>query len=171
MCRRMLSLFLILMLLCPCAQAQTHTFSGLFSLSCDENVYTADTSSWMDESDENSRWLMTLSAEAYLFDVTLSRVEGWEHVSLTDPSAAMTGWYLDSMTADGFEHLDTVETNGVVFGLFRADDEDGEYLLGETVINGWAVSFYAYYNDPERPLDDALADALKSVLATYQPCR
>lgn len=169
--RQMISLFLILMLLCPCAQAQTHSFSGLFSLSYDENVYTADTSTWMDESDETSRWLMMLSTDAYLFDVTLSRVEGWEHVSLTDPAAAMAGWYLDSMTADGFEHLDTVEANGVVFGLFRASDEDGEYLLGETVINGWAVSFYAYYNDPERPADDALAGALKSVLAAYQPCR
>ena len=171
MCRRMLSLFLILMLLCPCAQAQTHTFSGLFSLSCDENVYTADTSSWMDECDENSRWLMTLSADAYLFDVTLSRVEGWEHVSLTDPSAAMTGWYLDRMSADGFEHLETFEAGGVVFGIFRAAEEGGEYLLGETMVNGWAIGFCACYNDPERPTDDELLNALKSVLQTYQPCR
>ena len=168
---RIFSVFLALMLLCPSAQAQTLTFSGLFSLTYDENIYAADTNSRLDESDEDGRWLMMLSTDAYLFDATISRADGWEHVSLTDPGSAVTSWYLEDMSGSGFEYLDTLEANGAVFGLFRALDDDGEYLLGETMANGWAISFCAYYDDPERPADDGLLDALKSLLQTYQPCR
>ena len=166
---RILAVFLSLLLFAVPAQAATQSFSGLFSLTYDETVYKADTISWLDQNDGINRWLMMLGANDHLFDVTLSRAEQWEHITLSDPASAMTTWYLEDMTASGFEHLDTLTANGTVFGLFRAFDDDGEYLLGETIVSGWLISFYGYYDDPERPVDDALTDALRELLESYQP--
>ena len=155
----------------PCAQAATHTISGLFSLSYDETVYTADASVWLDHADERNRWLMLLTADGHVLDASMAFQEGWEHLSLTDPASPSVQWYVEEMTASGFDHLETLEAGGAVFGLFRASDVDGEYLLGETVVSGWAITFFAYYDDPTLPADEALLQQLKGVLETYQPCR
>jgi len=164
-------LALSLMLCAGCAQAATHTFSGLFSMEYDERVYALDTAAWLDESDDVSRWLCMLSAENYLIDVNMNQIEGWEHLSLIRPDDPMTSWYLEDMLTDGVEHIGNVEAGGALFCLFRTSDADGEFLLGETVANGWAVSFYAYYDEPEKQTDTALEEALKALLRTYQPAK
>ena len=168
---RFLAFFLALMLLTAPAQAATQTFSGLFSVEYDEHVYTLDTATWLDHSDGKSRWLMMLGAEDYLIDVNLNFAKGWEHLSLTNPDDPMTEWYLEERLTDGVDHLGNVSANGALFCLFRTSDADGEYLLGETVANGWAVRFYAYYDDPDRPVDDALQEALEGLLNHYKPER
>ena len=167
---RLFSLVLAVMLLCcTAAQAAEMHFSGLFSFSYDETLYECDTTSWLDQNTAGKRWLMMLYATDYLIDASLTRTEGWEQVTLKSADDPAFAWYLDNMTADGFEHLGTQQADGAAFALFRTSDADGEYLLAETVANGWSISFYAYYDDTDRPADDALLSALQAVVQTCRP--
>ena len=57
-----------------------------------------------------------------------------------------------------------------MFNIFRVDSkESGSYLFAETVVDGWMVTFFAYYDKDGRSVDDALTDALRSVVATFEP--
>lgn len=166
---RFLAFFLALTLLAGPALAAEQSFAGLFSIEYDEAAYHADTVTYLTGSDGDSRWLMMLGANDYLIDVSMYRVEGWEHLSLTDPGDPMTSWYLKESLGNGIEYIGNISAGGALFCLFRTFDADGEYLMAETVRNGWAISFYAYYDDPEQKTDERLTEALTELVSTYQP--
>ena len=156
------------LLLCPLgAHAATQTASGLFSISYDETCWQADSASYHAEDSAQERWLFMLYSQNMLIDVEVLRAADYAVENLTDATLQQ---YIDEMVFVGCRYVDTLHADGVPFGLFELEDEEGPYLLAETVVNGWCIDFYAYY-DQTAPVDDALVQALREIVGTYQPCR
>ena len=79
----------------------------------------------------------------------------------------------DDLRDDNPVYLDTVKAGSIPFVLFRAVDEDGDYLYADTMTNGHAIIFLAYVSDLDDenvyPVTDAEIEQFKSILATFQP--
>ena len=169
---RLLSLLLAALLLLGAgsACAAEHTISGLFSITYDETVFTLDHSSYCDDSTPEHRWLFVLCSEDALIDVDMQPAGDYAVQSLDGADEAALKIYIDEMSFVGCEYIETVDAGEIPFGLFRMNDENGPYLLAETIANGWCIDFYAYY-DQDAPVDEALVQALRSVVRTYRPMR
>ena len=175
--RRALCLLACLILLCGCAHAAPYTVSGLFTIDYDESVYTLDNAGYHHESDLPHRWLFTLYSRDRIIDVSIDYEETFAEVNLIGPRIDMNAVHLAAMLSASTEddvctHVETVKAadGQLLFNLFQVDSaESGPYLLGETVVNGWVITFYAYYDEAARPVDESLIDSLRQVLLTFQP--
>ena len=169
---KLLSLLLaLLLILClGGAQAAEYTAPGLFTVTYDEQRWTADCAAYHGESTPEARWLFMLYSDDMLIDVEAATAAGYAVQTLVGADAGSIERYIDDMAFVGCTHLDTITVGEIPFVLFEMEDEEGPYLMAETVANGWCIDFYAYY-DQGGPADEKLAEALREVLGTFEPCR
>ncbi|MBO7664221.1 MAG: hypothetical protein J6U01_12730 [Clostridia bacterium] len=72
-------------------------------------------------------------------------------------------------------YLDTVMADKIPLVMFRCTDQDGEYILIDTMTNGYAIEIQFYVmSDDEKdektyPVTDRQLELIKSVLATFRP--
>ncbi len=174
--KRLAAAFVAVMLLCALcagALAQTYTAVGLFSIAYDEAVYTLDDTIYREDSANGYRWLFILYSDHITIDVSLEKVGSYAGLSLQTADEAQRQAYLadvlDAFADEDATYLETIAAGeaGVPFYVFHLEDEEGPCLMAETVVNGYAIDFFAYYENAGREADSALLDALRALLATY----
>lgn len=160
------------------AQAAEYTVDGLFTVRYDDKAFTLDNATYADENvDDSYRWFFILYNDLMMFDASTERIDGFEDFSTQGADEAARQLYLDDLYAsfdDQSIKLLTTVTAGeskAPFYVFSYENEDGPYLMAETVVNGYGIDFMAYYNDSEKPVDDALLNALLELVDTYAPAR
>lgn len=157
-----------------CATAESYTADGLFCLSYDEKSYTLDDRTYAEESDEGYRWLFMLYNDDVAFDVSLYLLEnGEEELTLSHADEATRERYLEEMLdAYDDEEIELVklldgDSGETPFYLFRLNNEFGPYLMAETVVEGRAFNFMAYYTDSSLEADEALQGELEELLSGF----
>lgn len=80
---------------------------------------------------------------------------------------------LEDFEEDNPVFLDIVKAGSIPFVLFKAADEDGDYLYADTVANGHTIVFMAYVLDKDGetilPLTDEYIEEFKTILNTFKP--
>lgn len=154
------------------ATAAEYAAAGLFAVSYDDSAYVMDTLTYQGDTSDTYRWLFLLSTDDLLIDVGIEALEGYEELSLFSAADEEKRSYLNAFLDGGsVTLLDTIESSGVPFYIFRLQDDEGPYLLAETVVKGYGIDFCAYYDDPTLPADEKLLSALEDVLKTFVPSR
>lgn len=179
--RNALFVLLLVIFLCfgaPSVLGEGYTAPGVFSIAYDDSAYTLDTVAYADENigvSNGAYWFFILYNDTFMFDASMTPIEGYEGMSLCGADADARQSYVDDMLdiygSEDAQLLTMVPagSQGVPFYVFSCRDESGAYLMAETVIKGRAIDFLAYYNDSALPADDALAQALTELLSTFEP--
>ena len=166
-------LIALLLLLAGSALAQDYTASGLFSISYDEAAYSLNSTEYLGDTQDNGLWLFIVYNTDAIFDVTIDLEPTLGNLSLVHPTKAQIEDHI-YLVEEGYQDLDatlmqtlTLE-NGVVFNLFRLRDSYGIFYLAQTVVQGYAIDFKAYYAD-NRDGDTSLLTALGDLVSTFRP--
>ncbi len=179
--KRLMSLLLVSALLLCVAQAALadQTFSTKYFTLGLPDEWIIDTEDLEEYSDENVEVLGFLGEpdEIGLFVlVYLSYYEDLKDISLWNSDASEIQLYADAVLEDLEDdrpvYLGAVMAGSIPFVLFRAEDEDGEYLYADTMTNGYAIVFLAYVTDEDGnqyPLSDSNIEDFRNILATFQP--
>ncbi|MBE5802116.1 MAG: hypothetical protein E7319_07495 [Clostridiales bacterium] len=171
-----LLLSLVLCFILATAGAAEYNAMNIFTISYDENVYLLDNQSYANESTDSYLWLFLMYDEAneVIIDVFMEQYEQYQGLSLftatTEERTAYVDATLDSLSDMNVKLLDTVTVSDmdIPFYLYYLEDEDGPYLLAETIVGGYAIDFSCYYGD-YAGVDLELLNTLDSVLATFTP--
>ncbi|MDD3334633.1 MAG: hypothetical protein PHI98_03845 [Eubacteriales bacterium] len=171
-----LILALALCLWIPSAFAQTYTAGSYFTVTYDSDVYTLDDVTYESENtSDDSHWFFILYNDEIMFDVSMVKLEEYESLSLTTADDTAKQSYIDD-TLDYYSDENATlltslaaGTKSIPFYVYSFQNEDGPYLMAETVQKGYAIDFMAYYNDASVPVDDALAKELSTLLGTFEP--
>lgn len=164
-----LAVILALLLCALPANAEVYCAPGLFTLRYDEQCYTLDDVAYSYENTGgNAHWFFILYNDEVMINASMENLQDCAVQSLVGESlsqpyiADMQDLYSDQDAA----FLTAIDTSGgkVPFYVFSCKNEDGPYLMAETVIDGKAFDFMIYYNDSTLPTDDRLAQTLTAVL-------
>lgn len=173
-----LLLVLLLLIVVPLSPAWAREYGAgkYFSIVYDERAYQLDDLTYCDESTgEDHVWFFILYNDEFMFDVSMSAHACDGGISLASADAAQKTTYLSCVlslnSADNATLLQVVEAgeSQIPFYLFSLHNEDGPYLKAETVVNGQAFDFLAYYNDSSKPVDQRLQDELIKLLGSFKP--
>ena len=169
---RLLMMVLLLLLLTPHALAGEFTAAGLFTVTYDDSL-TMDDVSYQYETTDLYRWFFVLYGDDFVIDANTEWMELFDGVSLHTATQEERDAYLQDM-ADYYPEASYLQTitathSGIPFYVFRFESDEGPFLLAETVVNGYAIDFYAYYYDESQAPDDALMEALTALLQTFTP--
>lgn len=174
---RLTALLLALMLALPCAAgAETHTVEGLYSVEYEDGL-TLDTTTYLLDRTDTYTWLFMLYGDEYTIDASMTKLEGYDGFSLYNATEEQRASYAsDTLQALSDYDAELLSTMSVVyegaeipFYIFSCKDENGAYLMGETIAGGYALDFYCYYEDGARSADDALTQRLVSLLQSFTP--
>ena len=172
---RSFALALLLCLLWTCgAQAAQFNAVGLFQITYDD-AYFLDDFSYLEDNEQDYRWLFCLIDQETLVDVSLDLSDYYQGISLQDAQEAHRQEYVDDFLAAYrggticFEQVFYAGEQKIPFYIYSIEDETGTSYLAETVSHGCAVDFYAYYLDLSRPADEALLEKLTELLASFEP--
>ena len=168
-----------LVLLCtPCvsALAAQYNAGGIFTIEYNEADWAIDNFTYSGDTTEDYTWLFLLykeSADASI-DVAMERVPEFEGLSLFSAGAVQRADYLAS-TLDAFQDLDmkylttiTVSEWEIPFYVYTMEDEQGQFLYAETIVNGCSINFHVCHSRSEER-SDALLPALEEILTTFSP--
>lgn len=173
-CRRLAALAasLCLIFCLTGAVADEYTAAGLFTITYDGESYLLDNATYQGDMTDTYRWLFLLYSDGMLIDVGIEALPGHEGLTLYTATEAERQSHLDEFLRDeSVVYLETLEPSGIPFHIFRLEDDEGPYLLAETVVQGYAIDFCAYYDDHTHPAGEALLSALKDVVETFAPER
>lgn len=166
---------LLCLCLCLCtgvALGAQYTAGGLFTITYDDQLLLDDTA-YLAENTDDHRWLFLLTDRTWLVDVSVEIIEGYEGFSLHEAAPDERELYLmdvlDSMSDYKAESLGWIYAGDVPFLLIKLYDDEGGYLMAETVAGGCAIDFMIYYGDLETEADAALEQVLRDVVSTFVP--
>lgn len=177
--KKLLALFLATLLCCSAAGALagTRTEAGLFTIAYDD-AYTLLTPEDLEDAsatEEGTRWLFALQQENTIIEVTLDEVpEEYQHLDLATASQEERQNYVDAFVdtfASEYASLLvtlTIPEGDIPFYVYSLQDSDGWYYLAQTITNGQALDFYAYYEDGTDG-DDALLEQLELIVQSFVP--
>ena len=168
----LLALALCLSLGAACAAE--YTVPGLCTITYDDTVLTMDNETYVDENTDAYHWCFLLYNDLYSIDMDMEQLEAYEGLSLfsatDEEKEAYKTALMEDMDAAFLSVLEVPVGSFVIpFYIFSSENEEGPYLMAETVTQGTAIDFYAYYNDATLPVDDALTEALTTLVATFKP--
>ncbi len=178
--RRIFALLLILTLCvfssAALAEEVTYNANGIFTIRYDDQHIAMDNQSYLEECTDVFTWMFMLydQEKDVIVDVSMEYYEEYEDLALFSADAQTRQAYVDSMLdayADmGIRLLDTFSISeiDIPFYLFYAEDENGGYLVAETVVYGYAIDFTAYRGE-DTEVDEATLDVLTQVLDTFEP--
>ena len=161
------------------ATLSKHTVPGLYSVSYDATAFSLDNQSFLDENNDDYTWLFMLTGDEYEFDADMTKLEGYDGLSLFSATDEQKSAYLQD-TLDALSDYEaslatTVEAIAgnvtIPFYVYSCVNDEGPYLLAETVAQGYALDFYTYYLDGDRAVDDALQQSLRDLLLTFEPAQ
>lgn len=172
-----LSIAVISLCLCTSsAFARKYTAKDCFTICYDDDVYTLDDTTFSDENtSQNAHWFFIMYNDEIMIDASAKRQADYAGLTLTTADEADIAAYVDDML-DAYSDenavlLTTVEagSQSIPFYIFSNTNEDGPYLMAETIMNGCAIQFMGYYNDSDLPADDRLIQSLVALLTTFEP--
>lgn len=174
--RTALTIAVISLCLCtPTALARTYTAKDCFSISYDDAVYTLDDTTYSNENtSQNAHWFFIIYNDEMMIDASAELLTDYAGQSLPGANEAVLAAYVDDMLdvySDENAALVTsvkAGSQGIPFYIFSYTNEDGPYLMAETVLNGYALQFMTYYNDADLPVDDRLTQSLITLLDTFE---
>ena len=178
--RRFLALLLCLML-CTLSSAAlakevSYNAKNIFTVRYDDEQVCFDNQSYLSECTDVFEWLFMLYHQEndVIVDVSMEYFDEYEDLALFQADAQTRQAYVNSMLdayADmNIRLLDTFSISeiDIPFYLFSAEDENGSYLVAETVVYGYAIDFTAYRGD-NVPVDEATLNFLCQILDTFEP--
>lgn len=156
------------------ALAADYTTPGLFTITYDDTAYELDDNSLLSErTDDEFTWLFMLYGDDAIIDVEAEKLMDFQDLTFLTASEeekqAYVDYFLDFYADDDAMLIETLtsEKDGIPFYVFSMQDEDGLYYRAETVVKGYALDFYAYYEN--RDPDDALLEDLKALVKSFIP--
>ena len=181
--KRTISLFfaLVLALSAVCgASAAEKTFTTPYFTLILPSGWVVDTSEADSAADEDGMQFLGLfyenKATGMVVEACLALYEELSDISLWNSDEAELKAYAESVMEDleddDPEYLGVVMVGKIPFVLFKATDEDGEYLYADTMTNGNAIILLAYVEDEKeesRPVTKQYIEQFKSILETFQP--
>lgn len=174
--KKLLALLLctLFCLACTWALAADYTVPGLFTITYDDTVYELDDNSYLSEkADDGFTWLFILYGDDALIDVEAEKLMDFPDLTFLSASEeerqAYVDYFLDSYADEDAELIASLTStkDGIPFYVFSMQDEDGLYYQAETVVKGYALDFYGYYENREP--DDALLEDMKALVESFIP--
>lgn len=174
--KKLLALLLCILscLACVCALAADYNVPGLFTITYDDTAYELNNNSFLSErADEEFTWLFILYGDDAIIDVEAEKLIDFPDLTFLTASEEERQDYVDyflDLYGDADAELVaslTSAKDGIPFYVFSMQDEDGLYYQAETVVKGYALDFYASYED--RDPDDALLEDLTALVESFIP--
>ena len=186
MIKRILSLFIALLLTFSCAAAEDYNLSGLHLYGMDFTInYPWDWSVDVDDSentgtDQYCGLLYSPTDTGLNVEIYKYYLEGWADYTMLNTTSDELASYIDLYTETGsdyqYSYVDTIYTgrDGIPFLIFSAYDEYGHMYVAETMMDGWFITLYGYaYIDGTytncRNLFSTDLDLFKAIVQTYHP--
>ncbi len=176
--KKLLSL-LLCVLLCTAAcsaLAVDYNANGLFTITYNDDLYLFDNRTYLEENNDHYIWMFMLYQPDVdtVVDVCMEYLEEFDGLTLFSAPAEDRQKYvnatLDAFADNGIQLMDTLTVSDydIPFYVYSLEDENGEYLIAETLVSGWGIQFSAYHQEDGDSTDNLMA-VLEELLNTFQP--
>ena len=171
-----LLLCLVLCVTAGTAAAVEYNAGSVFTITYDENAYAFDNTAYLEENTNEYIWMFMLYQleKDVVVDVSMELVPEFAELSLLSATAEERSAYvnatLDSFSDAGIKLVDTITVSDldIPFYVYALEDENGDYLTAETIVNGWAINFSTYHMNTAEA-DDALLNVLEEIVSSFVP--